>query len=267
MNVSPKAVRSTVRDRYRSVVVESEDDRSCCETVGETVSCCGSSSEEGASTQCGGGYTADQIRTLPKGADLGLGCGNPTLVAELAPGETVLDLGSGAGVDVFLAARTVGPAGRVIGVDMTPEMVEKARRNARIGGVENVAFVLGEIEALPLSDNSVDVVISNCVVNLSPEKGRVFAEVFRVLKPGGRLAISDIIALRPMTDAERSDMALYGSCVSGAETEESVVDMLRVAGFEEAGVEIGGSNVSWKSIDKPNYPVASATIRGHKPPA
>ncbi|MCG8480255.1 MAG: methyltransferase domain-containing protein, partial [Spirochaetales bacterium] len=161
--------------------------------------------------------------------------------------------------------RAVGPGGHVVGVDMTPEMVEKARRNARVGEVENVEFVLGEIEALPLSDDSVDVVISNCVVNLSPEKGRVFAEVFRVLKPGGRLAISDIIAMRPMTEAERADMALYGACVSGAETKESVVDMLRLAGFEGADVEIGDSNVSWKSIDKPNYPVASAIIRGSKP--
>ena len=265
MKVSPKDVRSAVRDRYRSVAVESEEERSCCGATDEAASCCGTPSDETSSARCGGGYTIDQIRTLPDGADLGLGCGNPTLIAELSPGETVLDLGSGAGVDVFLAARAVGPGGHVVGVDMTPEMVEKARRNARVGEVENVEFVLGEIEALPLSDDSVDVVISNCVVNLSPEKGRVFAEVFRVLKPGGRLAISDIIAMRPMTEAERADMALYGACVSGAETKESVVDMLRLAGFEGANAEIGDSNVSWKSIDKPNYPVASAIIRGSKP--
>jgi len=179
----------------------------------------------------------EEVQSVPRGSDLGLGCGNPQAIAALQPGETVLDLGSGAGFDSFLAARQVGETGRVIGVDMTPEMVAKAREHARQGACSNVEFRLGEIENLPVADSSVDVIMSNCVINLSPDKRRVFREAFRVLRPGGRLAISDVIATAQLPQAVRNDLALYSSCIGGAVTITELETMLRESGFDKIRIQ------------------------------
>lgn len=182
------------------------------------------------------GYTAAQQAALPEGADLGLGCGNPLAHAAVRPGETVLDLGSGAGVDCFLAARETGPTGRVIGVDMTPAMLAKARDNAARGGYANVEFRLGEIEHLPVADATVDCIISNCVVNLSPDKPRVFREARRVLRPGGRLLLSDLVLTRPLAEELRRDVALYVGCVAGAALKDEYLAAIREAGFADVEV-------------------------------
>jgi ubiquinone/menaquinone biosynthesis C-methylase UbiE len=174
--------------------------------------------------------------SVPDGANLGLGCGNPIALASLVEGETVLDLGSGAGFDCFLAANNVGPRGKVIGVDMTPEMLARARENAERGGYRNVEFRLGEIESLPAADSSVDVIISNCVINLSPDKKRVFAEAFRVLKPGGRLMVSDIVLLKELPDFIRNSVAAYVGCISGALLKNEYLDTITRAGFQEVQV-------------------------------
>ena len=183
------------------------------------------------------GYSKEEIESAPEGAHMGLGCGNPQAIARLSPGETVLDLGSGGGFDCFLAARKVGESGRVIGVDMTPEMVSQARKNAEKAGSENVDFRLGEIEHLPVGDTSVDVIISNCVINLSPEKEAVFREAFRVLKPGGRLAISDIVATADLPDEIRNDLTLVSACVGGAETIDSLERTLADTGFTDIKIQ------------------------------
>jgi arsenite methyltransferase len=182
------------------------------------------------------GYTAEQKAAVPEGADLGLGCGNPLGHAALQPGETVLDLGSGAGVDCFLAAREIGPAGRVIGVDMTPSMIEKARANAARAGAVNVEFRLGEIEHLPVADATADCIISNCVVNLSPDKPQVFREAHRALKPGGRMLLSDLVLTRPLSSELQQNVALYVGCVAGAAMKDDYLDMIRQAGFAEVTV-------------------------------
>jgi len=182
------------------------------------------------------GYTGDQLSAIPPESDMGLGCGNPTALGELRPGETVVDLGSGGGIDCFLAARKVGPAGRVIGVDMTPEMIDRARAAARKNGFSNVEFRLGEIESLPLADSSVDVIISNCVINLSTEKERVFREAFRVLKPGGRLMISDIMLREKLPERLATNAALFAGCVAGAVLEEDYLHMMREAGLSRVTV-------------------------------
>ena len=206
---------------------------------------------------------------MPEGADLGLGCGNPQAIAALRPGETVLDLGSGGGFDCFLAARQVGETGRVIGVDMTPEMLRKARENARKGNFSNVEFRLGEIEHLPAADQSVDVILSNCVINLSPEKPAVYREAFRVLKPGGRLAISDVVATAPMPEKILNDIALRVGCVSGASTIGEIEEMLEAAGFRQIHVETKPESREvireWApGLGLENF-VASATIEAVKP--
>lgn len=184
------------------------------------------------------GYDDGDLAAVPDGSNLGLGCGNPVALASLRPGETVLDLGSGAGFDALLAARTVGPTGRVIGVDMTPAMIEKARGNAAAVGATNVEFRQGTIEALPVDDASVDVIISNCVVNLSPNKPQVFAEAFRALRPGGRLMISDLVSLGPLPAAVRESIAAYVGCVAGVSEKTDYVRMLEAAGFEH--VDLAG---------------------------
>jgi SAM-dependent methyltransferase len=187
------------------------------------------------------GYSPEELAAVPEDANLGLGCGNPTALAGLKPGETVLDLGSGAGIDCFLAARKVGPAGHVIGVDMTPEMLDRARDNARKSGLDNVEFRLGEIENLPVADNTVDVILSNCVINLSTDKPRVFREAFRVLKPGGRLMVSDLALKKPLPPEIRGSVEAYVACVAGAMVKEDYLAAIRTAGF--ADVQVVGEKV------------------------
>jgi SAM-dependent methyltransferase len=214
------------------------------------------------------GYTQEQLAGLPEGADLGLGCGNPTAILGLKHGQSVLDLGSGAGIDCFLAAKQVGARGSVIGVDMTPEMLTKARQNARKGGYKNVDFRLGEIEHLPVGDASVDVVISNCVINLAPDKGRVYREAFRVLRPGGELAVSDVVATRPITAKERADPSLWSSCSSGALEVSKVKTLLKRAGFVEVRVNLRTPEKTPDSLmGQASLGVVSADIRATKPHA
>ena len=222
-------LKDIVRDSYGKIA------------AGNSCGCgCGGSAEKVSKNV---GYSTEEIGAVPEGANLGLGCGNPVVLASLKEGERVLDLGSGAGFDCFLAANRVGKSGKVIGVDMTPEMVEKARKNASKGGYENVEFRQGEIESLPVDDNSVDVVISNCVINLSPEKEKVFAETFRVLAPGGRLAVSDIVLLKELPAPIRKNSKAYVSCVSGAILKDRYLEMMKDAGFEDVQVvsEVGFS--------------------------
>lgn len=214
------------------------------------------------------GYDGKDAADVPIGSEMSLGCGNPLAIDAIQPGEVVLDLGSGGGFDCFLAARQTGPSGRVIGVDMTPEMISKARVNAAEGDYPQVEFRLGEIEALPVADGTVDRILSNCVINLSPDKASVFAEAFRVLKPGGRLAVSDIVQLKPMPESLQNDFAAYTGCVAGAETPEVLKDLLEDAGFEE--IDIRPKTASGEFIDQwvpgsnaGSY-VASASIAARK---
>jgi SAM-dependent methyltransferase len=226
--VKKEEIRKTVREEYAKVA---RGNTSCC---GQSSSCCGASTAEKTSKEIG--YSEDEMNAVPDGANLGLGCGNPTAMASLKEGETVLDLGSGAGFDCFLAANRVGKGGHVIGVDMTPDMLEKARANARKGGYDNAEFRLGEIENLPVADNSVDVIISNCVINLSPDKVRVFEEAFRVLKPGGRLMVSDIVLLKKLPDFVRESVAGYVGCISGAILKKDYISAVEGRGFRDVKV-------------------------------
>jgi SAM-dependent methyltransferase len=206
------------------------------------------------------GYSDEQLDAIPDGANLGVGCGNPTAIDALRPGETVVDLGSGAGMDAFLAARQVGPTGRVIGVDMTDAMLEKARENARKAGLEDVVeFRKGNIEALPVEDESVDAIISNCVINLSPEKERVYREAYRVLRPGGRIMISDVVLERPLPQAVLDSIDAYLGCVGGASLRDEYLETIAKAGFREVRVEREGSFVDAISFDDP--PVRQAMER------
>ncbi len=228
--MTKESIRKQVRERYAKVAKEPQ--QSCC---GPMNSCCGSSSA--AHTIAGKiGYSKEDLTSVPNHANLGLGCGNPTALASLLPGETVLDLGSGAGFDCFLAAQKVGQGGRVIGVDMTPEMIAKARENAERGGYRNVEFRLGEIEHLPVADNSVDVIISNCVINLSVDKAQVFREAFRVLKPKGRLLVSDIMLLKPLPEFIRHSVAAYVGCIAGALQKQEYLETVEEAGFQQVKI-------------------------------
>ena len=229
-------VREDVREQYGKIGAAGRQAADCC-----VPNCC-SGPQTGAAT-CAGpasadlGYSPADLADLPEGADLGLGCGNPQAIAALKPGETVLDLGSGGGIDCFLAARAVGPEGKVIGVDMTPEMVVRARKAAAADETRNVEFRLGEIEHLPVGDAAVDVIMSNCVINLSPDKPAVFAEAFRVLAPGGRLAIADIVATAPLPEDVRRNVALHVGCIGGAATVEDLTAMLTDAGFVDIRID------------------------------
>jgi len=215
------------------------------------------------------GYSEADSKSVPEGADLGLGCGNPLAIASLKEGETVLDLGSGAGFDCFLASRAVGAKGRVIGVDMTSEMIAKARKNAQSGGYENVEFRLGEVEHLPLADGSVDIIISNCVINLSPDKRSVISEAFRALKSGGRLAISDIVATKPLPSAIRGDLELLSGCMAGATPVEDLRTHLLGAGFVNVSIseKVGSREFirDWAPNRGIEDFVTSATIEARKP--
>ena len=222
-------VKKVVREGYARIA---QQESSCCSPVS---SCCGRPAEtEQISKSIG--YSEDELNAVPEGANLGLGCGNPVALASLKGGEIVLDLGSGAGFDCFLAANKVGKKGKVIGVDMTPEMIEKARNNARKGNYERVEFRLGEIENLPVADNSVDVIISNCVINLAPDKERVFQEAYRVLKTGGRLMISDMVLLKELPDAIKNSIEAYVGCLAGAVKKEEYLRTITAAGFQQVSV-------------------------------
>jgi len=247
-----------VREQVRAAYGEVAKGKGGC-----SVGCCGT--EHGGSLSLG--YTVEDLASVPEGADLGLGCGNPQVIAGLRPGETVLDLGSGAGFDCFLAAKRIGPSGRVIGVDMTPEMVTKARANARQVGALNVEFRLGEIEHLPAADSSIDVVLSNCVINLSPDKSSVFREAFRVLKPGGRLAISDVVATAPLPKQLATSLEALTGCVAGAASSEVLRGLLAEAGFQDVKLEPRAASRSILGQCMPGAEdyVVSATIEGRKP--
>lgn len=222
-------VKEKVREGYAKVATNAE-----CNT-GQLSACC--ADQSGVAAQALKlGYSNDEVAAVPDGSNLGLGCGNPTAVASLKPGDTVLDLGSGAGFDCFLAARQVGPTGRVIGVDMTQEMIDKATTNAKTGNYENVEFRLGDIEALPVDDNSVDVIISNCVVNLAPDKDKVFAEALRVLKPGGRVMVSDIVLTKELPQSVLDSVAAYVGCIAGAMLKKDFLSKVEAAGFEEIAI-------------------------------
>lgn len=221
-----ESIRETVQRAYASRVKAG----GCC---GPAAQDAGEGSERHRAAALKMGYTPENVDAAPEGANLGLGCGAPLTLARVQPGETVLDLGSGAGFDAFIAARAVGSEGRVIGVDMTPEMVQQARLNAAKAGVENVDFRQGLIEEIPLADETVDVVISNCVINLSPDKPAVFREAFRVLKPGGRVAVSDIVLTEPLPEIIAESIAAYVGCVAGASLLDDYLGDLREAGFEE----------------------------------
>jgi arsenite methyltransferase len=225
---NPDAVRDMVREGYAGI-------------ARNTAQCCGGAAANADTIARRIGYSDEDVQAVPTGANLGLGCGNPLAFAGVESGQTVLDLGSGAGFDAFLAARAVGPAGRVIGVDMTPEMLARAAVNARAAGVDNVEFRRGYIEALPVDDESIDVVVSNCVINLSPEKAQVFREAFRVLRPGGRLAISDLVLKAPLPTRLLRSVEAYVGCVAGAMLRDDYLAAIANAGFRMVEVAAEGS--------------------------
>ena len=258
-NQNDDEIRGAVREHYGNVAKSTAG--GCCAPA----CCCGTNAD--ASLKLG--YTEEDLAAVPDGANLGLGCGNPQAIAALIAGETVLDLGAGGGFDCFLAAKQVGKTGRVIGVDMTPDMVSKARANAAKLGTTNVEFRLGEIEHLPVGDNTIDVILSNCVVNLSPDKAAVFRDAARVLKPGGRLAISDVVLTAPMPEELRRDLAAHTGCVAGAASVVAIETFLRTSGFESVRVQVKEESRAFIRDWLPgsgaeNY-VASATIEAVKP--
>jgi len=255
---SAEEVRNTVREHYGKVADSNG-------AVGCAPGCCGATPSASAAL----GYSSEELAAVPNGANLGLGCGNPQAIAGLKTGETVLDLGSGGGFDCFLAARQVGPTGRAIGVDMTPQMVSKARENARKAGVTNVDFRLGEIERLPVQDASVDVILSNCVINLSPSKADVIREAFRVLRPGGRLAISDVVASAPIPERLRGTESALTGCVGGAAQVNELERLLTEAGFAEVAIQPRAESrefiKDWMPGTGVEAYVVSATIEATKP--
>jgi SAM-dependent methyltransferase len=249
-------IRDSVREHYAKVA---QGEAGCCQSE----SSCGCSTSEQI------GYSKEDLAALPQEAEMGLGCGNPMAFAGLKAGEVIVDLGSGGGVDCFLASKIVGPAGKVIGVDMTPEMVSKAKQNARSGDYQNVEFRLGEIEHLPVGDNTADAVTSNCVINLSPSKLQVYREANRVLKPGGRLAVADMVALQPLPDHLKNDLAAYTGCLAGAELVDQLKTWLAEAGFENIEIRIRKSSREFIQGDaaqgKLDDYIASADVTAFKP--
>ncbi len=229
-------IKKVVREGYAKIAKKQS---SCCAPL---TSCSGTANAEDISRMIG--YGDNELASVPEGANLGLGCGNPVALASLKEGETVLDLGSGAGFDGFLAANKVGRKGKVIGVDMTPEMIEKARENAKKGNYDNVEFRLGEIENIPAADNSVDAVISNCVINLAPDKRQVFKEAFRVLRPGGRLMVSDLVLLKELPEVIKNSVEAYIGCLSGAIMKDDYIGAIKNAGFRDV-----------KIMDEASFPI------------
>jgi arsenite methyltransferase len=271
-----ETTKAEVRRRYGSIA-EGESTltggekaaQDCCgPSPTETAACgCCSSDEQGRTL----GYSDDELAAVPEGANLGLGCGNPVALASLKVGQTVLDLGSGAGFDAFLAARAVGPTGRVIGVDMTPAMVTKARANAAKGGYTHVDFRFGEIEALPVADATIDVIISNCVINLCPEKRPVYKEAFRALRHGGRLAVSDVVAREELSDEVKRDLTLHSGCLAGATPQDELMRILEEAGFQDISIKPKGNSdqviSSWDSKHGLESKVFAAEVTATKPGA
>ena len=289
----PEQIHTFVRERYGAIAEQAGADCGCAPT------CCGGEresqrgaglptrdseptrQESPATTCCDAdgpctpsygeqlGYTAEELAAVPAGSDLGLGCGNPLAIASIQAGETVLDLGSGAGFDCFLAARQLAGTGRVIGVDMTAQMIAKARANVAKSGFANVEFRLGELEALPVADTSVELILSNCVINLVPDKPRVFREAFRVLRPGGRLAIADIVATKPLPDAMRAKLGAIGACVGGAALLEDLRAMLAAAGFERIQIQLRERSRhtinQWTNDETAGEFVVSALVTAFKP--
>jgi arsenite methyltransferase len=221
---SGSEIRDNVREHYASVAEGRSD-------------CCNDDASCGCNTSEQIGYSKEELASVLQDAEMGLGCGTPVVIAHLQPGETVIDLGSGGGIDCFLAAKVVAPTGKVIGVDMTPEMLSKARKNAEKGGYRNVEFRLGEIENLPVADNVADAVISNCVINLSPNKSQVYKEAYRVLKPGGRFAVSDMVSLAPLPERLKNDVASYTGCIAGTVPAQQIETWLGEAGFERIDIQ------------------------------
>ena len=260
-------IRQNVRESYSEVAESSNNGSSC----GEQSSCCGVSDDAAINTLVSTrlGYSQDDLDNVPEGADMGLGCGNPRAIASIKAGETILDLGSGGGFDCFLAAAETGESGLVIGIDMTPTMISKARSNAAKGKYNQVEFRLGEIEHMPVANDTVDVIISNCVINLSPDKKQVFSEAFRVLKPGGRLAISDVVASTDLPDEIRNDLALYSGCMAGASQISELQTLLEENGFEQISIkpkdDSKGFIKDWAPGRGVEEYVLSATIEAVKP--
>jgi len=261
------AQRRLVRRQYADIATDDGRTSCCSDTTGDGDACCDDSAGTDSERL---GYSPDDVEAVTNGADLGLGCGNPKAIADFEPGETVLDLGSGAGFDCFLAAREVGDEGRVIGVDMTPEMIETARGNVAKNDATNVEFRLGEIEHLPVADACVDVVISNCVINLSPAKEQVFGEAFRTLVPGGRLAVSDVVLTASLPDSVETDPDSLAAGVAGASTVAATERLLDDAGFVDVRVAPKDESAEFISEwdderDLSEY-VVSATVEAQKPP-
>ncbi|OOZ36361.1 arsenite methyltransferase [Solemya velesiana gill symbiont] len=259
--------KQQVRSAYAEVA-NAENAGDCC---GIEASCCGVSDDAAINTLISTrlGYSAEELEQVPSGADMGLGCGNPKAIAALKSGEVVVDLGAGGGFDCFLASPEVGNSGRVIGVDMTPDMLSKARSNAVKGRYSNVEFRLGEIEHLPIADNTADVIISNCVINLSPDKAQVFRDAFRVLKPGGRLAISDVVATVELPEEMRNDPQLIAGCMGNASLIDDLTEMMKDAGFCEIRIEPKDESKAFIKDWAPGRGVedyvVSATIEAIKP--
>lgn len=261
-------IRTSVRENYAKVALKLNSTQDCCTPA---PSCCNPNENQNISIDEISkkmGYTQEELSSIPDGANMGLSCGNPQAIANLKRGEVVVDLGSGGGFDCFLAAPKVGKTGRVIGIDMTPEMISKARRNAEKPGFEQVEFRLGEIEHMPVADNTADVIISNCVINLSPNKAQVFNEAYRILKTGGRLAISDVVLTATLPDSYLSDMNLYSGCISGAVSIEEYEVLLKNAGFTNISIEPKDESKEFIREWEPNYDlenyIVSAIIQAVK---
>ncbi len=287
MKKNADEIRTMVRERYAAFAEGKVSACNCGPGCTEDFPAEKGAAAEGAaasggSSCCGGtstatleqlGYTAQQAGAVPEGADLGLGCGSPLVFADARPGETVLDLGSGAGIDAFLAARAVGPSGRVIGVDMTPSMIDRARANAAREGYGNVEFRLGEIEHLPVADGTVDLIVSNCVVNLSPEKAQVFRDAHRALRPGGRMLVSDLVLLEPLPEKVRASVEAYVGCVAGASLKEEYLGLIRAAGFTDVtivresryGGDIAAPGASDDEQARAMRSVVSVAVRARRP--